>query len=591
MQSKFFYSFFLILCVTFGLLLVSNVVITQREDKHEILYTARKSLNQTKSFLEFKTASSKEIVNTLAYDRSLQEILNTDASAYQKDVGLWSIDRDHLKQIVYSLQTNPDIKDIKLYMKKGPATLFETDLLFNLNHASDLTAFQRHNFETPSIQWFLDEDFSESNSSGDNIVVVKNIMNENNLDENIGVIRVDFKSNTFSDVLDETNISRSSFAMLLNPRNIVCTSDLQSRNVSKSMLSEVPSYVRRLNLSDKSYPYWNSSAVIHGQKFILGIDKIDLTDWQLVLVIPQKDVLATVSHDRMQLITIFLIILPLSLLVTYLISCTYTRRISALASQMHNISPETFSKEITPSSKDEIGILTQNFNYMLTKISMLMDEKYRLGEEVKNSELAALQSQINPHFLYNTLDQLYWLGVRNKTPEISNLVMSLSRFYKLSLSKGKSIVPLRNELDLIQAYVYIQNYRYDNMITLKAEIDSRYLDTELPKITLQPIVENAILHGICEKEEPGTITITSSELPGVLLLHISDNGIGMDASTIEGLPLQPQTADSSHGYGLYNIDHRLKLLYGAAYGLSVTSTPGIGTTVTVKIPYHEESPL
>jgi two-component system sensor histidine kinase YesM len=118
---------------------------------------------------------------------------------------------------------------------------------------------------------------------------------------------------------------------------------------------------------------------------------------------------------------------------TYIVTISLTRRLSKLAFEMHNLDTSTFQKEITPSSRDEIGILTQNFNYMLTKISMLLDEKYELGQTVKNAELIALQAQINPHFLYNTLDQLYWMGIRYNVPDISNLVIDLSKFYKLSL--------------------------------------------------------------------------------------------------------------------------------------------------------------
>lgn len=538
--------------------------------------------------MEFKTASSKEIVNTLAYNSSLQEILNTDSAVYKKDVGRWKIDQNRLSQIVYALQTDPDIKDIKLYMKNGPATLFETNMLYDLNNYSELTAFQNHDFQTSSIQWFPEENFNENSSAGDNIIVVKNIMNEDDLAENIGVIRVDFKSNTFSDVLDEASISESSFALLVNSRDIICTSDLQSKKVSHEMLDKISSYARQLKLTDKELPYWSNSTTIQGHKYSLGIEKIALTDWLLVLIIPEHDVIASVAHGRIQMITIFLIILPLSVFITYMISFSYTKRISALASQMHDISPETFSMEITPSSHDEIGILTQNFNYMLTKISMLMDEKYRLGEEMKSTELAALQSQINPHFLYNTLDQLYWLGIRNHVPEVSNLVMSLSRFYKLSLSKGKSIVPLHTELELIQAYVNIQNYRYENMITLKIDINQKYLDTQLPKITLQPIVENSILHGICEKGTPGTITITASDTGSILAINVADDGIGMDAVTTGNLLMPPLSSESTHGYGLYNINNRLRILFGSEYGLSIKSTPGAGTCVTVRLPYHEE---
>lgn len=584
-KVKIFILYILILCITFFTLLTSYTYIIGKETRKEVTFSAQKSLNQTKSFLDFKTASSKEIANILASNNQLQEVLKTRKTVYEENVGSWSTDRDKLYKAIYASQTNPDIKAIKIYMEEGPTTAYETSTLFRINTFKQIVSFDDYNYLEPSIQWHKGIEFADDTLPED-IVLLKNIVSNANYQQNIGVIRMDFDANVFTDVLNETNITATSTAMLCTPDYILCNSDTTNKKVDATLLTAVQRYANGLTINQ--YPYWEKEAMINGQKMMIGVEEIKLTNWKLVLIIPETDVLSSISQARKQSVFLFLFILPLSFVLTYVVTISTTRRLSKLATEMHNIDISTFHKEITPSSKDEIGILTQNFNYMLTKISMLLDETYELGKTAKNAELLALQAQINPHFLYNTLDQIYWMGIRHNIPEISNLVIDLSKFYKSSLSKGKSIVSLENEMDMIGAYVNIQNVRFDNIITLEITIAEEFLQYQIPKITLQPIVENAILHGIYEKDEPGTIQIRAYTREAYLYLSVCDNGLGMDLDTLSMLRgnLGHQVLDQSnmHGYGLANIDHRIKIFYGAEYGLEIESEYQVGTTVLLRLP-------
>ena len=583
-KIKFSILYVLILFVTFAILIQSNTILTARETRKEVTYSAAKSLNQTKSFLDFKSDSSKEIVNILASSSELQDMLKIDSSTYQNNIGQWLPDRDNIYEGIYASQTNPDIRDIKIYMEEGPASVFETNVIYTMDTFKRIISFTNYDFLKTGTQWYKGEEFSDETSPND-IVVLKNIVDNTNYRKNIGVIRIDFDSSVFTDVLNETNITESSVALLTNPDYVLCTSDLTNKHIDTSLLKAVQQYVEKLDIDQ--YPYWDTELVIDGQKLLLGVDEIALTKWHLVLIIPETDVLSSISHTNKQTLILFLLTIPFAFIMTYIVTISLTSRLSKLASEMHNLDITTFQKEITPSSRDEIGILTQNFNYMLTKISMLLDEKYELGQTVKNSELIALQAQINPHFLYNTLDQLYWMGIRYNVPDISNLVIDLSKFYKLSLSKGKSIVSLQNEIDLIEAYVNIQNVRFDNIITLEVLLQEEYLQYKIPKISLQPIVENAILHGICQKEEQGTIRISSEVNEEFLLIHIKDDGQGMEEETLNSLLInQPVSINVIHGYGLSNIDSRLKYTYGQQYGLSIKSIYSEGTLVTIRLPLH-----
>jgi len=455
-------------------------------------------------------------------------------------------------------------------------------VLYTMDTFDRIITFQNYDFLNLTTRWFKGDEFSDG-TSPDDIIVLKNIISNMDYKRNIGVIRIDFEASVFTDVLNEANITESSFSMLVNPNLILCTSDLSGKNIDMELLNAVHQYVKGFAIEE--YPHWESEVMIGNHKLLLGIEQIASTDWQLISVIPENDILRSISRANRQSLILFILALPIAFIMIYIVTISLTKRLSKLASEMHNLDESTFQKEITPSSRDEIGILTQNFNYMLTKISMLLDEKYELGQTVKNAELIALQAQINPHFLYNTLDQLYWMGIRYNVPDISDLVIDLSKFYKLSLSKGKSIVTLENEIDLIKAYVNIQNVRFDNIITLEILIEKEYQKISIPKITLQPIVENAILHGICQKEEPGTIKITSHSENGNLYIKISDDGQGMNEETLASLLNNQQPSSHVvHGYGLNNINSRIKYFYGSEYGLEIKSEYNLGTEVTIKIP-------
>jgi two-component system sensor histidine kinase YesM len=233
--------------------------------------------------------------------------------------------------------------------------------------------------------------------------------------------------------------------------------------------------------------------------------------------------------------------------------------------------------------KDEIGELMESFNFMIQRIKILIEEQYKSGQEIKSAELKALQAQINPHFLYNTLDLINWTAIKYNVPEISSTVKSLSRFYKLSLSKGRDTVPISDELEHVKLYTDIQNRRFENKIILDIQVEDRILGYNVPKIILQPIVENSILHGILEKDDKaGRITITGALQQDTIILKVSDDGVGMDEEAINDI-LNAKT-DEIYGYGVWNINNRLRLYYGEEAGLLIRSEIGKGTEAEIRIP-------
>jgi two-component system sensor histidine kinase YesM len=238
-------------------------------------------------------------------------------------------------------------------------------------------------------------------------------------------------------------------------------------------------------------------------------------------------------------------------------------------------------------SEDEVGQLAHSFNTMLDEIRRLVDDVLRAQIHEREAELKALQNQINPHFLYNTLESINMLALSHGDRDISRMVTSLGRLLRLSISSSDVLIALRDELDYVNNYLTVQRMRYGERITMIVDIDDSLLDHTLPKLALQPVVENALYHGLEPHRGPGCVTIRGRRLDqDILELAVEDNGVGMDALTLAEVQrsLQTDVQRGGRSIGLANVHERLKLYCGPEYGLSVTSEPGKGTLVSFRIP-------
>ena len=244
---------------------------------------------------------------------------------------------------------------------------------------------------------------------------------------------------------------------------------------------------------------------------------------------------------------------------------------------------------VTSDNVDEITELGLSFNIMIGKIRELLDSKIKEQEILKKAELRVLQSQINPHFLYNTLDTIIWMAEAKKTDQIVEVVSALSNFFRISLSKGQDWITIAEEIERVKSYLIIQKIRYRDIMDFKIEVDESISGNTVLKLILQPLVENAIYHGIKNKREGGTITIRARpNNANEVLFEVEDNGIGFAPDKLA--QIQAELADTSgeikqeSGFGLGNVNHRLKLYYGMQYGLSIKSKYQSGTCVTFVIP-------
>ena len=410
-------------------------------------------------------------------------------------------------------------------------------------------------------------------------------MKETSIYKNIGIITVNIPQELFNTIVGRASTLPGSISLLLdNGGNAIAISD-------ESLFRD---YGLSVGLLHECIASGQHMVQAGGDTMLLGYTPVGSSGWTLISLNPYEKILETGTDTRNNMLLIMLLVSILFLLTALFISRLLTMRVRFLAARMREVRFDNYSPIPAPAGTDEVSDLTNSYNYMLDKINAYAKSQYQLGLALKNSELKALQAQINPHFLYNTLDLLHWLALDYEANEISEIISLLSKFYKLSLNKGRDMISLRDALLHVEVYVKLQNFRFEHPIGLKLQIPDNIRGCSILNLILQPLVENAILHGILEKEsQTGTVTITGSVSENTLYLAIIDDGIGMTQEQLAALSLPPPDKPASTGYGIWNIMERIRLYYGAKYSLTYQSCPGEGTTAYLTIPcleMKEDSP-
>ncbi|MCK0472847.1 sensor histidine kinase [Halalkalibacter sp. APA_J-10(15)] len=301
------------------------------------------------------------------------------------------------------------------------------------------------------------------------------------------------------------------------------------------------------------------------------------TGWTFAQMIEERKLLR--ESNQIGLITIA-IASSLSLTV-FLISLLYSSRfiqpIQQVRQKINEWTKQSSTEIIKKESNDDFEIIGESFDRITTENEQLNEQLIHSQLKERESELRALQTQIKPHFLYNTLDSIYWMAVLENHDKIAKISVALSESFRLVLNNGRDLIPLRQELEHIKHYMTIQNLRFDDRFTYIDDVDHELCELEILKLTLQPLVENAIYHGLEPKQGPGMITVRGKKLPTHIELIVEDNGVGI--ANLE---------ETEKGYGLNNVRERLQLFYGKNASLTITSEVNQGTKIAINIPNEKE---
>ena len=265
---------------------------------------------------------------------------------------------------------------------------------------------------------------------------------------------------------------------------------------------------------------------------------------------------------------------------------TFYRPIDRVVSVMDQVAEGTLEVRIDTESMDaDSRKLAVGFNSMMDEIAVLMEQVKVEQHQLEQIRFNALQSQIQPHFLYNTLECIHWQAIADGNKEISTMVKALAQYYRVCLSRGKEIISLKQELDHIRSYLIIQNMRYDNIIELDVQVDACYDDVKIPKMTLQPLIENSIYHGIRVKEgKRGVVEIRIRQEDSDVWIVVADSGTGMSQEEIDEMNQSISVYDESFGYGVRNVNKRIEIMFGPKYGLHFRKNEHEGVSVEIHLP-------
>ncbi|GAE31698.1 cache domain-containing sensor histidine kinase [Halalkalibacter hemicellulosilyticus] len=325
------------------------------------------------------------------------------------------------------------------------------------------------------------------------------------------------------------------------------------------------------------------------QSVLITSHESDTTGWHIFGVVPEKELLKEANSIRnlIMLTVVSSIIFTISLYI--FITSRLIRPISHLKDKIKLASNGDLTVKVENHSYDEISELGQSFNRMIEKIKTLLETSINKEKQLKMAELRALQAQINPHFLYNTLDTIIWMAEAKKEKDVMTITKALSHFFRISLNKGKDLITIEQEISHVKNYLVIQKMRYRDILDIQFTINKEIEPFIIHKLTLQPLIENAIYHGIKNKRGKGFIHIIGDfDSNKHICFRITDNGLGIEETKLAEirsclLANEPvQTAKG--GYGMYNVQERIRLYYGEPYGIEIDSVYGMGTTIHLTIP-------
>jgi len=325
--------------------------------------------------------------------------------------------------------------------------------------------------------------------------------------------------------------------------------------------------------------------ITHGSKRLL-VDSIPLNSigCRLVGIAPLENFMKNNSAYKAIIACVIFIALVLFGVIIHFIANRLTGRLKLLVKALKSVQDENINIKLRIDNHDEVGELAESFNHMTERIHSLIEQVYKAQITEKESELKALEAQINPHFLYNTLSTISWMSRKVKAENIDNLSLQLSKFYRLVLSKGNSIITVENEINLLKAYIAIEMIRFENMFRVVYDLDEEAFRYKMVKIILQPIAENAINHGIAPKDRIGTMIVRLKQDDENLYFTVIDDGVGINRDTLENINKGNIITKRESGYAIYNIMERLKSVYGEKGNVFIVSRPGIGCSVSIVVP-------
>lgn len=547
------------------------------------------SFNQTSQIMQQKISLSN--MNTVEQIGNNIEFIMQNV----RDISLYLIQNENVRTYFY-LQGNesPDT----IYQKKlkiendlqqliSPKISIDSIYIKGVNNLELNTKDHRNELSPQTIRqsaelhgspiWYLDTVYDYKNRPIKVLSMVRSIFDTSNITRKLAVMKININADAFYEIYkDKMIVENDEFFVLDNNDTIISATSLDKvgNAFDYSMFSK-----KQLD-SDMGY----FQIEFNGLVYLVTYYKFENVGWKIINIVPLKQLLKDNTKVQDDLIITIIICFAVCAAIITFFSGRILARLKKLSNLMGKVENEDFDVYIEPKGNDEITRLYHSFNRMSAKLKELIQKVYSVQLKQREAELMSLQAQINPHFLYNTLDNIYWMGRMEKAFETSKMVEALSKLFRQSLNNGEETTKVRNEIDHIKNYIIIQQIRYKDKITFSLNVEDGTLDYFTIKFVLQPLVENAIVHGCRNPDKPGMIDITVFKENEQLLFKVEDNGDGVDQDEINKLLQEP---DGKRGMAIKNVNDRIQLYFGSEYGLKYINKEN-GTAVIVTQPLIEE---
>ena len=571
MQKKLLIQFIILSIVPILLIGTVSYIISYNITKNNTIQYSKEIVHQ-----------STQKIDDLLIEMQKSALLTADEPAVQ--VALRGpVSSDIAKKYSKELEINTRLNLISNYNEKlfGIYVIGKNGALFKSNYGTE------QSYDIKKSMWYQDVVHSREltwfstrtgslvvNTTGEFFISAGYPIKDKASGNISGIVMVDMPEQQLSDIV-QAKLGKKGYIYILDKDNQVVTHPNRELITTKLKLE-----------NSKKVDTLKNATVKYTENNLTIEETSAVTGWKIIGTVPLSELTRENEMIRNILFAILFLVCSIAIFFAWQFSSTTVKPIKEITKTMKIVEDGIFDVRLSPKGKDEIGQLNVSFNIMVQRIQELMDRVFREQEALRQAELKSLQYQINPHFLYNTLDSIVWMLRAKKNDEAITMVMAITKLFRNGISRGKDIITIAEELEHVESYLVIQHMRYAKKFDYTVDVPKELYKYKAVKVILQPLVENAIYHGIKLKKEKGHIWVRGEEKSDHLLFTVQDTGKGMDEETLLKLnnTLKDQPGEKLTIYGLKNVEERIKLFFGNSFGITFRSIEGQGTTAEIKIP-------
>ncbi|WP_239618060.1 sensor histidine kinase [Cohnella mopanensis] len=586
--------FLIFLFCMLGLLLIVSLVYYQRatdQIRDKVGVIAEKNISQTVGLFELMLKGYDSVTKSLNSNGELMKLLqNPSSDRTVEGVNLERRITDILGAIFYSRN---DIVGIHIVTYRGKVFSFDRSVGAAVREYPQEEWFTELKQSTGEMKWLgVYPDSLMSGNINRPVFAFGRQLFEFTALKRIGIVLIETDADSIVSALSNASLGPGSSVIIRGQDG----DDIIRTNPTQDVMDTVP-------------PGWpgplKDDQVILSERedALITAARIRTADWTVIGITPKEDLKLELKETQRFLLSVIIILVVAAIALATFIARSFSSPFKRLIQQMKQVELGNFKGQVHVQSYQELNVLVGSFNRMVHQMDDLIERIKLASLSEKHAQLQALQSQVNPHFLFNTLDMIYWMLDERENDRLGKVILSLSQLFRYSSDwKEASSVPLRRELDQLRHYLSIIEVRLGGRVQTVIEVDERWLDIEVPKMILQPIIENAVKYGLEPLNQSGMLRIRSEENNGSLSISVQDNGVGIDADTLlsltqtlndsaasdHGRDALAEIASGRGGIGLENVHRRIRLMFGEGYGIRIESELNLGTTVILTIPIPPE---